>query len=134
MTERDRRALRAIIPALDDDLAEMSEGEVQRELATSGVDLKAATTAFKAFASTALAAARRRELTTAEEALASRSAPRDLFQKAVQLTLDFTDEMIRALIVEKGGLVPAHRERDGNNERELLIQTLADVMALKGEE
>jgi hypothetical protein len=79
MTERDRRTLQAIIPALDDDLAEVSEEETQRELVASGVDLKASTAAFKAFAS-ALAAARRRELTAAEKALASRP---------------FTDDVIR---------------------------------------
>ncbi len=130
MTEHDRRTLRAIISSLDDDLAEMSDEEVQRELAASGVDLKASTAAFKAFSTKALAAHRRRQLEAAEKAITGRK-PLDLFQKAVQLTLGLADDAIRKMIVDMGGMEPAHRERDGTAERELLIQTLADLMALK---
>lgn len=61
MTKSSRRTLQAIIFAFDDDLAEMSEEEVQCELAATGVDFKASTAAFRAFA-----VARRRELTSTE--------------------------------------------------------------------
>jgi len=134
MSEHDRRTIRALVPALDDDVDEMTDDEVQKELVDAGVDMKASAAAFKAFAARAVATARRRKLEAAEAALATRTAPRDLFARALELTLNYTDDMIRALIAQKGGMVPAHRERDGSSERELLIQTLADIMALKGEE
>ena len=134
MSSHEHKALKTLIPALDDDVDEMSDEQVSQELLESGVDLAKSAAAFRAFAPKALAAFRRKELEAAERTLAARPATRDLFQKAKQLTLAFTDDMIRALIVEKGGFVPAHRQRDGRDERELLIQTLADVMILRGEE
>lgn len=130
MSTHERKTLEALLPALDEDIDEMSDDDVQRELAAAGVDLKASTAAFKTFSAKALAAHRRRQLEAAEKAIAGRK-PLDLFQKAVQLTLGLADDAIRKMIVDMGGMTPAHRERDGTAERELLIQTLADLMALK---
>lgn len=130
----ERRTLKAMLPAFDEDIDDMSDAQVERELAAAGISLTASRKTFSGFAQKALAAARRRELDAAEVRIKSRPPPVDLFLKAKQLAADLTDDMIRALIIEKGGLVPSHRERDGSHERDLLLQTLADVMALKGEE
>jgi len=59
MSEHDQRTMKVILPALDDDIEEMTDDEVQRELAAAGIDLKASMTSFKAFGAKALAARRR---------------------------------------------------------------------------
>ncbi len=134
MNSHEHRTLKALLSALDEDVDQMTEAEVKRELANAGVDIAKSTVSFKTFGEKALAAARRRSLDEAERALAVQPKPLDLFQKVKQLTLNLTDAAIRSMIVERGGLVPSHRGRDGTDERDLLVQTLADVMALKGDD
>lgn len=133
MSSHERRTLKVLLSALDEDVEEMSDAQVKRELTEAGVDVAKSVAAFKSFGEKAIAAARRRSLDEAERTLAVRPKPLDLFEKVKQLTLNLTDAAIRSMIIERGGLAPSHRARDGTNERDLLVQTLAEVMALKGD-